>query len=115
MAELVSKRIAVARAARVQEKAAPAKGVDRNLVFVAAVAACVFLVCTLVYVWAHQQIITLNYEISKAGQEEQTLLQENKKLRLELAALKTPGRIESMALNELGFVKPQKEQLIIVR
>ncbi len=115
MAELVSKRIAVTRVARVQEKAAAEKGVDRNLVFVALVAACVFLACSLVYVWAQHQIITLNYAISKAGQEEQTLLHENKRLRLELAALKTPGRIESMALNELGFIKPQKEQLIIVR
>jgi cell division protein FtsL len=89
--------------------------VDRNLVFVALVVALVFLACSLVYVWSHHQIISLGYEISKAGQEEQTLVQENKKLRLELAALKTPGRIETMALNELGFVNPQKEQLIIVR
>ncbi len=42
-------------------------------------------------------------------------LKENKKLRLELAALKSPSRIESMALKELGFVNPQKEHLIIVR
>jgi cell division protein FtsL len=115
MAEVVSKRIAVTRVVRVQEKAAPAKGVDRNLVFVAMVVALVFLACSLVYVWSHHQIISLGYEISKAGQEEQTLSQENKKLRLELAGLKTPGRIETMALNELGFINPQKDQLIIVR
>ncbi len=115
MAEVISKRIAVTRVPRVQEKASPATGVDRNLVFVALVVALVFLACSLLYVWAHHQIISLGYEISKTAQEEQTLLQDNKKLRLELAGLKTPRRIESMALNDLGFVKPQKEQLIIVR
>jgi len=36
-------------------------------------------------------------------------------LRLELAALKAPSRIERMASRELGLVNPQKEQLIIVR
>ena len=115
MAEVASRRIAVARVTRMPEEGIAAKGVDRNLIFVALVTALVFLACSLVYVWAHHQIVSLGYQISKAGQEEQTLLQENKKIRLELAALKTPGRIESMALNELGFINPQKEQLIIVR
>lgn len=115
MAEVISKRIAVARAGRAQERVFPVKGIDRNLAFVALVAALVFLCCSLLYVWAHHQIISLGYEISKADQEEQALLQENKRLRLELAALRSPSRIENMALNELGFVNPQKEQLIIVR
>ncbi len=115
MAEVISKRIAVARAGRAQERVSPAKGIDRNLAFVALVVSLVFLCCSLLYVWAHHQIISLGYEISRAGQEEQALFQENKRLRLELAALKTPGRIENIALNELGFVNPQKEQLIIVR
>jgi cell division protein FtsL len=115
MAEVVSRRIAVARAGRIQEEVSVASGVDRNLIFVAIVTALVFHACSLVYVWSHHQIVSFGYQISKAGQEEQALLQENKRLRLELAALKTPGRIESMALNEFGFVNPQKEQLIIVR
>jgi cell division protein FtsL len=49
------------------------------------------------------------------SQEEQNLLKENKKLRLELAALKSPKRIENLALKELGFINPEKDQLIIVR
>jgi cell division protein FtsL len=121
MAEAISKRIAVLTPGRVQagETSFPAgsrvKEVNRNLIFVALVVALVFIGCSLFYVWSHHQIIALGYETSQFTQEEQELLQANKKLRLELAALKSPGRIERMALQELGLVSPQREQLIIVR
>jgi regulator of replication initiation timing len=57
----------------------------------------------------------LGYEISRVSQEEQDLIEENKKLRLELAFLKSPDRLEKKALQELGFVNPQNGQIIIVR
>ncbi len=115
MAEAISKRIPVSSIGREQEASSPLQGVNRNLVLAALAVALVFVACSLFYVWWHHQIISLGYEISKKSQEEQVLLKENKKLRLELAALKSPQRIENMALKELGFVNPQKEHLIIVR
>jgi len=121
VAEVFSKRIAVITTGREADAGFPSqtesspKEVDRNLIFVALVVALVFIGCSLFYVWSHQQIITLGYETSQTTREEQKLLQENKKLRLELAALKAPSRIERMASRELGLVNPQKEQLIIVR
>jgi cell division protein FtsL len=120
MAEVISKRIAVVTAGRQQigvpprEESGP-REVNRNLIFVALVVALAFIGCSLFYVWSHHQIVSLGYEISQAIGEEQELLQENKKLRLELAALKSPRRIERMASQELGLVSPQKDQLIIVR
>ena len=121
MAEVISKRIAVIATGRAQEAGFPSqteskpREVNRNLTFVALVVALVFIACSLFYVWSHHQIISLGYETSQASREEQELLQENKKLRLELAGLKSPGRIERMASQELGLGTPQKEQLIIVR
>ncbi|OGP98219.1 MAG: cell division protein FtsL [Deltaproteobacteria bacterium RBG_19FT_COMBO_52_11] len=115
MAEAIYKPIAVSDVEQAKEAVSSPEGVNRNLVFVALVVAVIFLVCSLFYVWAHHQVISLGYEISKASQDEQLLLQENKKLRLELAALKSPSRIESLALKKLGFRNPEKEQLIIVR
>jgi len=121
VAEVISKRIAVIPTGRAREAGFPSqteskpKEVNRNLIFVALVVALVFIACSLFYVWSHQQIISLGYETSQATREEQQLLQENKKLRLALAGLKSPSRIERMALQELGLVTPQKEQLIIVR
>ncbi|MBU1205700.1 MAG: cell division protein FtsL [Proteobacteria bacterium] len=115
MAEAISKRIAVSSVGKAQEASSHPQGVNRNLAFVAVVVALFFIACSLSYVWAHHQMISLGYEISQRNQEEQVLLKENKKLRLELAALKSPSRIENIALKELGFVNPQKEHLIIVR
>jgi len=121
MAELISKRIAVIPAGREQDASLPpraeagTKEVNRNLIFVALILAFVFIGCSLFYVWSHHQIIALGYEVSQTAREEQELLQENKRLRLELAALKSPARIERMASRDLGLVPPQKEQLIIVR
>ena len=121
MAEVISKRIVVIAGGREQEAESPSRAesrsreVNRNLIFVALVLGLVFIGCSLFYVWSHHQIIALGYETSQATREEQELLQENKKLRLKLAGLKAPGRIERMASHELGLVSPQKEQLIIVR
>lgn len=115
MAQVISKRIAVSSGGREQEAASLAKGVNRNLAFATLVVAIVFIGCSLFYVWAHHQVISLGYTISQASREGQHLLQENKKLRLELAALKSPSQIEEKALKELGFVNPQKDQLIFVR
>ena len=121
MAEAVSRRIAVLTAGREPEgemaspAAAGSREAHRNLIFVVLAAALVLIGCSLFYVWSHHQIISRGYETSDAAREEQALLQENKRLRLELASLKAPGRIERMAQHELGLVAPQKEQLIIVR
>ncbi len=114
MAEAAYKRIAVNSVG--QEVAiAPLPKLNRHLVFMALVATLVFIACSLFYVWAHHQVISLGYAISQAQEEEQNLLKANKRLRLELASLKSPGRIEGKALKEFGFVKPEKGQLIIVR
>jgi cell division protein FtsL len=115
MAEAAYKPIDLSTSEREQDAGSLSKRVNRDLVFVALFGALALIGCSLFNVWAHNQEISIGYEISQASQEEQNLLQENQKLRLELAALKSPRRIENMALKELGFVNPQKEQLIIVR
>jgi cell division protein FtsL len=115
MAEFVSKTVAIGHAGSVREAKAPARGIDRSLVFVTLGVAAVFITCALFSVYAHHQVISLGYEISQANQEEQELLQMSKKLRLEVASLKSPGRIQGTALRDLGFTNPQKDQLIIVR
>jgi len=121
VAEAVSRRIAILTPGQEREgevatlAEASSREVNRNLIFVVLVVALVFTGSSLFYVWSHHQIISLGYETSQATRDEQTLLQENKWLRLELAALKAPSRIEKMAQQQLGLGTPQKEQLIIVR
>jgi len=114
MAEAVYKRVAISEAVKEEVKIS-AKGVNHHLIILAIIIAFLVIGCSLFYVWANQQKVSLGYEISRVSQEEQDLIEENKKLRLELAVLKSPDRLEKKALQELGFVNPQNGQIIIVR
>jgi cell division protein FtsL len=46
---------------------------------------------------------------------ERTLTEENKKLRVEIATLKSYARIEKLAAEELRMAKPKPEQVIVIR
>lgn len=70
---------------------------------------------SLFYVWSRIQVIQLGYEISNALKEERTLNGLNKKLRLEIATLKSYARIEKLAAEELGMAKPRPDQVIVIR
>jgi cell division protein FtsL len=70
---------------------------------------------SLFYVWSRIQVIQLGYEISNTLKVERTLAEENKKLRLEIATLKSYARIEKVAVEELRMAKPKPEQVIVIR
>jgi cell division protein FtsL len=60
-------------------------------------------------------------EIQRAGQagalldrEKQRLIEENRKLRLEKAALESLRRVEQLATRELGLKPPTPEQSVVV-
>ncbi len=74
-----------------------------------------FIGGSLFYVWSRIQVIQLGYEISNALKEERTLIEANKKLRLEIATLKSYTRIEKLAVGELRMAKPKPEQVIVIR
>ena len=67
------------------------------------------------YVWSRIQGIQLGYEISNVLKEEKALTEANKKLRLEIATLKSCPRIERFATEELRMGKPKPEQVIVIR
>jgi len=70
---------------------------------------------SLFYVWSRIQVIQLGYEISNTLKEGRTLTEVNKKLRLEIATLKSYGRIERIAVEELRMTKPKTDQVIVIR
>ena len=74
-----------------------------------------FIGGSLFYVWSRIQVIQLGYEISDALKEERALIEANKKLRLEIATLKSYSRIEKFAMEELRMAKPKPEQVIVIR
>ena len=56
--------------------------------------------------------VRLGYETSKARALQTRLLLERRELRLELASLKSPGRVESDARDKLGMEIPDHDRIV---
>ncbi len=65
---------------------------------------------SLIYVWSRIQVIQAGYEISSVMKHGRALAEENKRLRVEIASLKSYARIERIAAEELGMSKPRSDQ-----
>jgi cell division protein FtsL len=66
------------------------------------------------YIWIQVQVVNLSYDLSRAQKQRKELVEINKKLRIQLANLKAPDRIEQIALNQLGLRPPQRGQIEIL-
>jgi len=64
------------------------------------------------YIGTHVKVVNLGYKINQEIQRKETLIEENKRLDLAIAQLKSPTRIENEAKNNLGFTMPQAGQII---
>jgi len=73
------------------------------------------ILSALFFVWSRIQVIQLGYEISNALKEGRALAEANKRLTLEVATLKSYGRIEKVALEDLGMSKPKPDQVVVIR
>jgi cell division protein FtsL len=69
----------------------------------------------LAHVWVRMQHIQTGYALSRERREAHQLAEEQKRLRLEAAVLKHPGRIERIARLRLGMVPPEPTQVHVIR
>jgi len=67
------------------------------------------------HVWSRVRIIELNLQQGEALRNFRELTQEQNRLKLEVASLKTPARIEAVARQELGLDLPTNQQVVNVR
>ena len=74
-----------------------------------------FILSALFFVWSRIQVIQLGYEISNALKQGRALAEMKKRLTLEVATLKSYGRIEKVAVEELGMSKPRPDQVVVIR
>ncbi|CAH2032243.1 cell division protein FtsL [Trichlorobacter ammonificans] len=72
-------------------------------------------IVSIFHVWSRFRLIELNLQVSEASRKLKSLEQEQKQLQLEVASLKTPARIETIAKRDLGMAVPREEQIILVR
>ncbi|MBR9986505.1 MAG: cell division protein FtsL [Desulfosarcina sp.] len=73
-----------------------------------------FFVEALFYAWCRVQCVNAGYGIDRENRRHQALLKERNTLRIELARLKSPERIETIARTRLGLVMPDVQQKVML-
>jgi cell division protein FtsL len=74
-----------------------------------------FTIVSVFHVWSRFRLIELNLQISGSSRQFKEAEQEQKRLKLEVASLRTPSRIEAIAKSELAMALPSQQQVIIVK
>lgn len=74
----------------------------------------IVLAVAIFFVWSRIQVVNLAYDISSLEGRLRGLQQETQRLRLEAASLRSPARIERVAMNRLGLRLPASEQVVTV-
>lgn len=67
------------------------------------------------HVWSRCHVIDLNLKISGLSRQVKELRQEQTRLKIEVASLKTPARIEHLARTEFGMSLPTEQQVVMVK
>ena len=69
----------------------------------------------LIYVGSHIHMTELEYKVAAVLNAKEQNLEEQKKLKLEYAMLKSPQRIESIASSKLQMSYPERDQVIVLK
>ncbi|MGB4598565.1 MAG: cell division protein FtsL [Trichlorobacter sp.] len=72
-------------------------------------------IVSIFHVWSRFRLVELNLQISEAVREMKELEQQQKRLKLEAASLRTSARIETIAKRDLGMTVPQEQQVVVVK
>jgi cell division protein FtsL len=68
----------------------------------------------LLHVWLRLQVVHMGYVLSTTSKLQSQLEQENRELKVELATLTSPDRLEAMSRRRLGLTLPEKGQVIVL-
>ena len=96
-----------------RERAEPARGKRRRFVF-GALLVLGLIGAVLVHVWLRLQVVRMGYVLSTTSKLQTRLEQENRELKVELATMTSPDRLEALARQRLGLVQPEKGQVVVL-
>jgi cell division protein FtsL len=69
----------------------------------------------LLYAWQHFQCIQLRYQLEELKSERAQAVELNQELKLEVAGLRSPMRIDAIARGQLGLTTPGPGQVVPVQ
>jgi cell division protein FtsL len=67
--------------------------------------------CLFFYAWQHFECIQLRYQIEQLQTDEAQASELNQQLHLEVATLRSPGRVDAIARDKLGLTVPVPGQI----
>jgi cell division protein FtsL len=88
----------------------PAQIKYSNFIFVT----LVLMAVALFYVWSHIHMTELEYMVAAEMSIKEKLVEEQTKLKVEIATLKSPQRLEGIAKEQLQMTYPTRDQVIIL-
>jgi cell division protein FtsL len=87
----------------------------RKRVFFVLFVLFLFMGSGMVYVWTNFKSTQIGYDLSELEKEEMRLREINNKLKVELALLKSPQKLEAIATQKLGLIRPEPERIIVLK
>ena len=67
--------------------------------------------CLLFYAWQHFECIQIRYQVEQLQSQRAKAVQLNQQLHLEVAALRSPMRVDTIARDQLGLTVPVPGQV----
>lgn len=87
----------------------------RRRYFIALAVVSLVLICVaLLNVWVRLQVVQTGYVLATTSKLYSRLEQEHRELRVEIATLTSPDRLEQMARKRLGLIPPEKGQVVVL-
>jgi len=74
-----------------------------------------FLVAVLLFsAWQHFELLRHGYQIEQLQRDRAAEEETTRRLRLEIETLKSPKRIEALAIDQLHLVAPSRDEAIVI-
>ncbi|HEY5543014.1 MAG TPA: cell division protein FtsL [Candidatus Binatia bacterium] len=100
--------------AKRERPARHARATHHRRVFLIAILTAGLVALVLIHVWLRLQVVHTGYVLSTTSKLQSRLEQENRELKIELATLTSPERLELLARQRLGLRTPEKGQVIVL-
>ena len=115
MAEVVSKKLEFPGVLTGQAVRTRRDVKDMNFLYFSVLISVAAVLIIFAFLWSRLMVVNAGYEISRANSARASLMEQNKRLRLDYLRLKSPERIEAIATGDLGLMNARSEQIVTIR
>jgi cell division protein FtsL len=114
MAPAAGARARLVRSPGRERPARKTRAQRRRSIFLTVTLGAVLVGLVWLHVWLRLQVVHVGYVLSTTSKLQSRLEQENRELKIELATMTSPDRLESLARRRLGLRQPEKGQVIVL-